>query len=192
MACYSTYTDQQLSAFLKSGDERAFAEIYERYWSVLFLYVRNMLRDNEEAKDIVQEVFATLWMKTDQLDPDNCLSSYLYCYTRHKAIDHIRRDKVKGDYMQALSALIQEEPLMPDAAIREQQLAAIIEAAIGDLPAKMREVFELSRKSHLPYKEIAEQLGISEHTVKRQVSNALQILKMKVGLSMVMFIHLLK
>jgi len=62
-------------------------------------------------------------------------------------------------------------------------LADLIEKEIQALPSKMRQIFELSRKQYLSYKEIAEQLEISEHTVKSQVSNALRILKLKLGVS---------
>ncbi|MNL67317.1 RNA polymerase sigma factor [compost metagenome] len=61
-------------------------------------------------------------------------------------------------------------------------MTAMIEKEIAALPQKMREVFELSRKQNLSHKEIAEQLGISEQTVSKQVTNALKILKTKLGL----------
>ena len=58
----------------------------------------------------------------------------------------------------------------------------IIENEIANMPGKMREIFELSRKSHLSHREIAETLGISEKTVKNQVNNALKILRTRLGL----------
>jgi RNA polymerase sigma-70 factor (ECF subfamily) len=65
--------------------------------------------------------------------------------------------------------------------VREKQLAAIIEREIAALPPKMREVFVLSRKEYLTHKEIAELLGISEQTVSKHVTNALKILRVKLG-----------
>ncbi|MDO7743049.1 MAG: sigma-70 region 4 domain-containing protein, partial [Pedobacter sp.] len=69
-----------------------------------------------------------------------------------------------------------------DHRIRERDLATIIEKEISCLPAKMREVFELSRKSHLSHKEIAILLDLSELTVRTQVKKALRILRLKLGL----------
>lgn len=74
-----------------------------------------------------------------------------------------------------------------DHQIRERQLALKIEREISFLPEKMRQIFELHRKEHLTYKEIAEQLDISDKTVKKQVSNALHILRQRLQLVMIFF-----
>jgi len=183
MAAYSAYTDQELVAFLKQGDHLAFTEIYDRYWTVLYLHGRKMLRDDEEAKDIVQELFSQLWNKAAELDFNVSLSSYLYKATRNKVFNYIAHKKVINDYQASLVQFMEEGELTTDELLREKELAALIEKEIALLPPKMREVFELSRKQHLSYKEIGEILGISDHTVKRQVSNALAILRTKLGVS---------
>ena len=66
-------------------------------------------------------------------------------------------------------------------------MGTIIEKEIAELPAKMREVFELSRKQHFSHKQIAEKLEISEQTVSKHVANALRILRVRLGV----FIYLL-
>ena len=68
-----------------------------------------------------------------------------------------------------------------DHRIREKQLTELINKGIADLPDKMREIFELSRKNSLSHKQIAAQLNLSEQTVKKQVNNALRILRTKLG-----------
>lgn len=181
MAAYSSFTDQELTDLLKSGNEAAFAEVYKRYWSVLFLHARRMLGDSEEARDITQELFTGLWLKATTIEFANSLSSYLYKAVRNKVFDHLKHDKITNDYLKSLNEFLIAGELINDDEQRVKELAEIIEAEIRALPAKMRVVFELSRKQHLSYKEIAEQLGISEHTVKSQVSNALHILRAKVG-----------
>lgn len=191
MRALSSYTDQELAGLLKSGDQAAFAEIYERFWSVLFLHARNLLRENEEARDIVQELFTSLWNKGASLELNTSLSAYLYKAVRNKVFDHLKRKKVMNDYLQSLNEFMSESALIPDALIREKELAAIIESGISALPPKMREVFELSRKQHLSYQQIAEKLDISEHTVKSQVSNALRILRTKVGASAILVAYLM-
>lgn len=83
--------------------------------------------------------------------------------------------------MSSLQNYITHGPCITDHVIREKQLAALIEKGISDLPPKMKEVFELSRKQKLTHKEIAEKLNLSEQTVKKQVNNALKILRVKLG-----------
>ncbi len=188
---YSAHTDQQLTDLLKSADRRAFSEIYDRYWAVLYLHAKRMLRDDDEAQDIVQELFTHLWKKSTEIDFNIKLSSYLYKAVRNRIFNHLEHRKVVHDYQRSLIEFMDSSAAAADELVRERELALIIEQEIQALPPKMREVFELSRKQHLSYKEIGAQLGISEHTVKRQVSNSLSILRTKLGVSSVVIFLLL-
>jgi RNA polymerase sigma-70 factor (ECF subfamily) len=175
--------DHELVDLLKSGEHAAFVEIYERYWTVLYLHARKILRNEAEAEDVVQEIFSSLWLKRKNICLKSTLSSYLYSSVRYKIFNQIEHKKVISDYLKSLQQFIKEGELVTDELYREKELAELIEKEIQALPSKMRQIFELSRKQYLSYKEIAEQLEISEHTVKSQVSNALRILKLKLGVS---------
>jgi RNA polymerase sigma-70 factor (ECF subfamily) len=176
-------SDHELIALIKAGDHAAFVEVYERYWTVLYLHARKMLRNESEAEDVVQDLFSALWLKKEGLDLQTSLKSYLYSAVRNKVFNQIEHKRVISDYQKSLQQFLQEGELITEELYREKELAAIIEKEIQALPEKMRVVFELSRKEHLSYKEIAQQLDISEHTVKSQVSNALRTLKLKLGVS---------
>lgn len=182
MPTFSTYSDSDLVPLIKSGNGTAFKEIYDRYWTVLYLHGSRVLKDEEEAKDIVQELFVQIWNKGSELDFGNSLSGYLFRATKNRVLNHIAHKKVKSDYENSLKNFVQEGELITEEHLRAKELAIIIEKEITQLPTKMREVFELSRKEHLSYKEIGASLGISENTVRRQVSNALSILRTKLGL----------
>ena len=182
MASHSVLSDPELVALLQQRDDAAFAEIYQRYWSVLFLHARNLLRNEEEAEDITQELFTQLWQKAPGLElTGTSLSAYLYRAVRNRVFDHLKHRRVVNDYVASLNTFLEEGTVEADVLVREKELARIIEYEIALLPKKMRVIFELSRKQHLSYAQIAEQLDISEHTVKSQVSNALHILRAKVG-----------
>jgi len=167
--------------FLKSGDHVAFTEIYNRYKGLLYIHAYKMLRDEEEAKDVLHELFAALWARGKDLVLHTSLSNYLYSAVRNRVLDVVSHKQVESVYLESLQHFMEEGDCITDHLLREKDLAAIIEREIAALPAKMREVFELSRKANLTHKEIAEQLKISEQTVKKQVSNALKILRVKLG-----------
>jgi len=188
---YKSLTDNELTAFLKSADRDAFSEIYDRYWAVLYLHARKLLRDKEEAQDIVQELFTNLWKKSSDIDFNVRLSSYLYRAVRNRIFNHLQHKKIVQDYQLSLIEFANSESGSSDELVRENELALLIEHEIQALPDKMREVFVLSRKQHLSYKEIGEELGISEHTVRNQVSNALGILRTKLGVSSIIIVMLL-
>lgn len=182
MEAYNSLSDLELTDLLKSGDQVAFTEIYHRYKWVLFLHALKRVRDREQAKDIVQELFTTLWDKRADLDLKSHLSGYLYTSVRNRIIKLFAHQQIASQYLVSLGTVIEENNCITDHKARQSSLAILIEKEINQLPEKMREVFLLSRKHHLSHKEIALELGIEESTVKRQISNALKVLRVKLGL----------
>lgn len=176
---YQGYTDSALLALIADGDELAFGEVYRRYKGVLFLHARRILGNDEEGKDVLQELFTTLWIRRNSIDLKTNLSAYLYTSVRNRVFDIIAHRKVEERYIASLATFIEKGEYFTDQQLLEQELKEVIEKEIALLPPKMREVFELSRKQELSYKEIADQLHISDKTVKKQVNNALHILRKK-------------
>lgn len=182
MTLYTTLADHDLVAFLKDGDKTAFTEIYNRYKGLLYIHAFNRLKNQQEADDVVHELFTALWTKREDLFLKTHLSGYLYQAIRNRILDVISHKKVESAYMVSLQYFIDHSEAVTDHLVRENELAALIEKEISALPPKMREVFELSRKANLSHREIATKLDLSEMTVKKHVNNALKILRGKFGL----------
>lgn len=189
MGSIKTLSDAELVDLLKSGDQTAYTEIYDRYILILLNHAYNKTRNREEAKDIVQEVFATLWARRENFNCQCNLAGYLYTAVRNIILNQVVHNDVKGKYLASIAQFVNNHnsQIITDHLVRENQLSIIIEKEIADLPPKMREVFELSRKRHFSHKEIAEKLKISEQTVSKHVTNALRILRVRLGI----FIYLL-
>lgn len=185
---YRTLIDSELADRLRLGDRAAFAEIYERYKYPLHAHAINKLRDREEARDIIQEIFVYLWTKREDIQLTN-LSGYLYGAVRNAILNKVTHAKVVDKYFASLQSFSINGTIETDHRIREHQLRELINKEIAALPPKMREIFELSRNEHLSHEEIASQLGLSKQTVSKQISNALRILKTKLGT--VAFLYLL-
>lgn len=181
MGRYSKYSDKELTDLLKSGDQSAFTEIYNRYWSVMYAHVYKMLRDREEAKDVIQEIFSKLWLKATEIRSNQNLAGLLYVAARNRVLNLMEQNRVRNDYVKSIASFISEiDPSAIDH-VDEKKLTQIIEQEILNLPPKMREIFEMSRKENLSHKEIAEKLNISDQTVKKQVQNALKIIRPKIS-----------
>ena len=176
---YSSHNDRQLLILIQSGDDSAFAELYERYWELIFRHILKMLGDKDDTKDLTQEIFTSLWIKSADIDPDTNIAGYLYVSARNKVINMIRHNKVKKDYLSSLSCFVLEYDPSIFEQLNEKELLSAVEKEIQNLPDKMREVFELSRKKYLSHKEIALELHISDKTVKKQISNAIKILRFR-------------
>eukprot|EP01132_Coremiostelium_polycephalum_P019035 gene19035-22654_t len=140
-----------------------------------------MLRNQEEAKDMVQELFEMLWTKRENIFLTGSLSSYLYAALRNKILNLLAHEKVRRKYMDSLGQFMELEKYETDFYIRERELKRKIELEIAALPSKMAEIFILSRKEFLSHKEIASKLELSELTVKTQVKRAIKILRPKLG-----------
>ncbi|MDB5151838.1 MAG: polymerase sigma-70 factor [Mucilaginibacter sp.] len=188
MIDYNQLVDQELVILLNKGDQMAYAQIYDRYKFILHAHAVNKLRDREEARDIIQEVFTYLWSKREMIQLCGNLSGYLYGAVRHAILNKIARKQVQEKYFDSLKVFSEQESVVTDHRIRENQFREYIEKEIGLLPPKMRAVFELSRKEHLSHKEIAWKLEISEQTVSKQITNALRILKVKLGVLICLFL----
>ncbi|SDE85393.1 RNA polymerase sigma-70 factor, ECF subfamily [Mucilaginibacter pineti] len=174
-------SDQELVLRLKDGDHSAYTEIYRRFINPLFIHANNRLKDEDDAQDVIQELFTVLWTKRDTIQISS-LSSYLYSAVRNRVLDVIAHRQMAARHQDTLPTFISSEGYITDYRARENQLAAIIQKEIDALPPKMREVFELSRKAQLTHAEIADKLGITEQSVRSHIKNALRILRVKLGL----------
>ena len=181
MIDFRTLSDEDLAGLLKSGNDMVFKEIYERYNKLLFLYAFKKLRDEEAAKDVVQDVFLWLLRNRETLILKTTLSGYLYKSVLNKVFDIFKHKDIILQYIGRADLSIDVDSTGTDYLIREKEIAAIIEHEIAAMPPRMREIYELKRKSYLSTKQIAEQLGISEHTVSTQLKNAMKHLKVKLG-----------
>ncbi len=171
-------TDQQLMDLLHNGDRDAFDQIFNRYWRKLFIYAGKVVRDEETAQDIVQDVFISLWQRKAALVGVDSLSSYLHGAIRYKGIGHIRANLHKSNYAASIQAFFVDGCDSLNEHIDLQDLNEVIHHEIGKLPPKMREIFIMSRMEHLSNKEIAEKLNISDKTVKKQINRALNLFRL--------------
>ncbi|TKC61368.1 RNA polymerase sigma-70 factor [Pedobacter hiemivivus] len=179
---YNFLSDKDLIEHLSEGDERAFTEIYTRYKTILFLHARRMLNEDEQARDVVQEIFTTLWIKKKELQVSTSLKSYLFSSVKHKILNLLLHQKHVVKHMQLMLTVYDLGTASTDILIQEKELSQRIESEIKALPARMQEVFVLSRKEELSNREIAQRMSISEETVKKQIGYALKILRLKIKL----------
>ncbi len=175
----SELSDQELTDLLQSGDQRAFTEIYNRYWKLIYAHAYKILKNDEDAKDIVQEVFSSLWTKSASIKHNANIAGLLYIAARHKVFDLIEKNRVRFDYIGEISVYLKDHADTQLETIDEKRILEILDREINNLPPKMRKIFEMSRKQDLSHREIATELGISEQTVKKQVQNALKVIKPK-------------
>lgn len=175
---YIKFTDQRLlERLVQAADKAAFTEIYERYWSVMYMHALKMLQEEEDARDAVQDLFVTLWSKAATMPSHTNLAGYLFVSLRNKVLDRLKHSRIRTDYFRSLATYIDQPRDTILEAISERELNRAFEQEIAQLPPKMKAIFELRVKEYKTYQEIAAQLRISDKTVKKQISNAIRIIR---------------
>ena len=168
--------DREFIWQLKQGDSKAFTYLYQKYWHQVYNFSRLYLSNRFIAEEIVQEVFTKVWEYHEFIKEGENFKGFLFITTRNLIFNQYRK-KVNEDFykMTVLSAI--EDSYNIEEEIEAANLSEYIDQLIEELPSRCREIFNLSRKEHKSYKEIAEILKISEKTVENQISKALRYFK---------------
>lgn len=171
--------DKNIVEALRQGDEQVFETIFRTYYERLCNYANTILNDMDEAEEMVQGAFLTVWEKHDTLEIHTSVKSYLYRAVHNSCLNRVKHYKVRKTYGDSVKN--QTELLHDDASqdLIGSELDAIVANAIDSLPDQCRLVFKLSRFENLTYAEIAEQLGISVKTVENHMVKALKVLREK-------------
>ncbi|WP_316846640.1 RNA polymerase sigma-70 factor [Pedobacter psychrodurus] len=173
--------DSELVVRLKKGSHDAFNQLYKRFFKSLYIHAFKRLGNDEDAIDIVQDLFEFLWTKRYALEIDN-FSAYMYTAVRNRIFTFQLRSDRKNLYLNSLKAFIDNGEFVTDDHVRERELTALIEKEIAALPPQMKKVFIMSRTEGLSHKDIATCLGTSEHTVRTQIKRTLKILRARIGI----------
>jgi len=170
------HNNQLLLVLLSKGDEVAFTEIYNRFWQKLFAIAYNRLKQNQEAEDIVHDVFASLWVNRNKADIE-CLENYLATATKYMVLAKMKRKERERIY----TDITQQAPVFElpvEASLHYKRILEIIKVEVEQLPEKCRLIFKYSRNQGMPVRQIAEVLSISPKTVENQLNKALKHLKL--------------
>lgn len=173
-------SDYDLLNLLKEGDDEAFAEIFDRYWKPLLYVAAKKLGNIDEAEDIVQDLFISIWSRRERLEITTSLNHYLAA-------------SVKYMVSRQLVSRLKKSPLDEETAdghgvhegLEFEQLESQLAQIVASLPEKCQLVYQLSRESGYSHKKIAESLKISEKTVEAHISKALRAIRR--GISVFLF-----
>ncbi len=162
---------------IQSGNESAFEMIFKAYYQPLCRYAYSFLSDKEEAEEVVQSAFITVWEKRKRIDIQTSFKSYLYRMVRNGCLNVIKHEKVKQQYVAHELAVTEVSHESVSQKVYATELEMKITEAMKALPEQCRLVFQLSRFEELKYQEIADQLNISIKTVENHMGKALKIMR---------------
>lgn len=168
------HSDTTLLRLWKKGDIRGYNDLVKRYERPLLIFIYRMIRDQDDAKDVLQETFMRLYRSLDKLREDKSLKSWLYMTANNLSIDWLRKHKpgrvaVMDHQDSAFQALADssgaDNPQQPDRQMRETWMQEKILEAIDQLPSQQRMAMTLRSVKGLSLREIAETMNSTEQTI---------------------------
>ena len=177
--------DHSLVQRARSGDERAFRTLVERYQKKVYAVALGMVKDREEAMDVVQEAFVKVHRSLDTFKADATFYTWLYRITVNVCIDVIRRrgamraeavefdERVGHDLAEAnLGAVSSQLGSNPEKSVLRRELGEKIQEALEQIPEKHRAILLLRELDGLSYEELAQALEIPKGTVMSRLFHA--------------------
>ncbi|HMI62843.1 MAG TPA: RNA polymerase sigma-70 factor [Puia sp.] len=154
--------------------EDIFRQLYDRHAPSLHQLAFRVTRSDQQSKDIIQEVFLKLWGHRAEIAVIDNMEAWLYRVTENKLMDFLRKTAADERLRQALWNRAKTSVDETEELLEAKECSSNIHKAISLLPPQRQLIYQLNREKGLNYKEIAEALSISRHTVKNQISMALR------------------
>lgn len=182
--------DLELWMLVKQDDLSSFNLLFNKYWEKLYVFVHKKLQSEDDAKDITQNIFISLWLKRHQIHITTSLESYLFSIARYELLSFISGSIKARQKQEMLYHIILpgfEETLDPKQAA---QLDLLMENEVEKLPQRMKQIFRMTLEQNLTIREISTQLQLSEQSVRNQLNAAIAKVKLGLGEAVLMAIFL--
>jgi len=169
--------DFELAAALKSGNERAFSLIYERYWDKVYVIARNRLGNKPEAEEVVQDIFCNLWRRRESLILTKAFDNYFAVAVKFEVINRLAKNARATAYERQLGVDLSEVDESTLQLINYNELQKQFQLTVSALPEKCQLVFKLQHDRGFTQQQIADELNISTKTVEAHLSKARKTLR---------------
>ena len=173
-------SDKRLFLAISKGSHEAFRKVFDNYRKPMFGFLYNMLRSHEDVEELLQVVFVKIWENRSTINYELSPEAYMFKIAKNCVLDVLRQRTRKLLFEKQLidNFKVSENDEMP---LIDKDLKRHIDTLITHIPERRREIFKLRYEKELSYKEIANQLNISENTVDTQIRHALNYLRKQLG-----------
>lgn len=163
----------------KAGDRQAFTHLFYSFNRRVYYFALSLLRNENEAEEVVQEIFVKIWESRHQLDEAYSFSSFLFTVTKNHILNRLRRKAHEQHYQDYCRKTFSDFGNFTDNEVEYREMQRLVKEAVATLSPRKQEIFILSREGRLTYREIAAKLNISVKTVENQMIFALKQLRVR-------------
>ncbi|MBE9586431.1 RNA polymerase sigma-70 factor [Mucilaginibacter sp. JRF] len=161
-------------------NRQTFEQLYEEHWSKVYAICYNNLRDSEAARELVQDIFRSLWERRDELQLTDA-GRYLVRAAKLKTFEYIRNKVNQQKHLDIKMQTVNTTVNCTEQQVLYNELKSQVNTLVDTLPPQCKRVYKLSREQGLSNRDIAEQLLISERAVEYHITKALGVLKMSLS-----------
>lgn len=170
--------ERQLLNKVKSGDQKAFTELFEHYQTMVYDYSIRLTRSKIHAEEIVQNIFLKIWMNRGNLEAIENFGAYLNRATRNECFTALKKIAAAVGRQEELTEQVIAKGVNTDHRLLYNESAKMLRTAVNTLPPQRKLVYELCHEQGLKYDEVAEKLNISSGTVHTHMKLALKTIRM--------------
>ncbi|HJA15828.1 MAG TPA: sigma-70 family RNA polymerase sigma factor [Candidatus Butyricimonas faecavium] len=162
---------------MNRDEGKTFENLFKTHYKELYVHALSFVRDEEEAKDIVTDVYEYVWRHFNRLDSSVPLRPFLYTLVRSRSMDFLRKEKSKEKFLAYKSRFPEEEEEYQD----YEEIIEKVMKLIEDLPPQTANVFKKCFIERKKYQEAGDELGISINTIRWHITKAISILREKLS-----------
>ena len=159
--------DTQLMVKASEGDKKAYAKLYNKYFSAVIRFVSSMEGQLQAREDISQEVFTRIWKNRESYQPNSTFKTFLFTYAKNVMHEQQQRVPPVANHFEMTL-----EPSNPETVVQHKELSLIIERAKSKLSEKQLQALEFAFYSNIPIDEAAKLAGCSQSVFRRRVCDA--------------------
>ncbi|MEG1649679.1 MAG: RNA polymerase sigma-70 factor [Rikenellaceae bacterium] len=186
-------SESELIKLLIDGSEIAFEKIYQIYSVRLYNYCLSYTKSRETAEEVVQDVFVKLWVNRTNIVNNSSIGAFLFVIAKHQLINIYRHTVNSPIYEEYVGYCNREDVSVSDTSnkIEYDDFCRILQKNVTKLSKTQRKIFECCKIKQMSAKEAAAELGMSEQTIKNQLSIAIKFLRKQIQNIPIYFLHFL-
>lgn len=173
--------ERNILSDLRSGSQTAFRQIYEQYSGRIYLNILKMVKAEQDATELLQEVFIKVWDKRELIDPEQSFRSYLFQIARYAVYNFIRKNKLEKQVQAYLSLHNTQLYSHVEEQLDEKQDEQWLSQTIEQLPPQRRLIYTLCKIEGKSYAEVSALLNISTSTINDHIVKATKYIKERHG-----------
>lgn len=174
---YVLLTERELVIFLKIGDVLAFEQLYHNYKVRLYHNILRLIKTDEIAEELLQDLFVKIWVGRENLDPDKSFKAYLFKIAENLVYDFFRRAATNKKLENHLIATSPVKSNELEQEIYFKESTRVFNTAIEKLPPRRKQIYILCKVEGKSYEEVSNLLGISISTINEHIVKASRLVR---------------